>query len=176
MLFAFTANRSVSIAGLVLAPFVVRILRPWRLSGHTATKQQTVLNSVVIVAAVTVPSLVPLAGGLDQSMFAVDALRAVEPGRLFHDDAVGGYLIYSEWPERLVYIDDRAELYEERFIEFVTTRGGGDGWENVFSEFGINQALLKVEDPLAGLLRLAGWKERFREGGLVVLARNAEGG
>ena len=32
----------------------------------------------------------------------------------FHDDSTGGYLIWAEGPERLVYIDDRAELYGER--------------------------------------------------------------
>ena len=37
----------------------------------------------------------------------------------------GGYLIYAEWPERLIYIDDRAELYgEELFREYRDMRGG----------------------------------------------------
>jgi hypothetical protein len=91
------------------------------------------------------------------------------PGPAFHDDAVGGYLIYAEWPERSVYIDDRAELYQEEFIDFVKARAGNDVWREVFDRYQINQALLKLEDPLVQILEAEGWIESFADDRFVVL-------
>jgi hypothetical protein len=100
----------------------------------------------------------------------VEAISHLAPGRAFHDDAVGGYLIYAEWPEREVYIDDRAELYGEIFVDFVRGRAGHEGWQEVFDRFQIQQALLKVEDPLAQILAVDGWQERFRDEKFVILS------
>ncbi len=48
----------------------------------------------------------------DVKRFPSDAaIAAAGPGRFFHDDAVGGYLIYRDGPNRLVYVDDRVELF-----------------------------------------------------------------
>jgi hypothetical protein len=168
MLFAFTANRAVPIASLVLAPFFVAPFRNWRLSGASAPRRQSALNSAVLMMVLLVPWLVPIKGGLDQTLFAVNALRYIDDGRLFHDDAVGGYLIYSEWPERQVYIDDRAELYGDRFLEFVRTRDGSPSWEKVFDEFAIDQALLSVDDPLAQVLKASGWSSAYQDKEFVV--------
>jgi hypothetical protein len=131
-----------------------------------------VLNGFVIGAVALVPWLVPLKGGLDQSLFAVNALDFANQGRLFHDDGVGGYLIYAQWPERQVYIDDRAELYGDRFAEFVNVRAGNAKWRSVFNELELSQALLKVEDPLAQILLADGWIEAFRDERFVLLKEN----
>jgi hypothetical protein len=131
------------------------------------------VNLVILSLVVVVPWLAPLKGGLDQTLFAVNALRFVNEERLFHDDAVGGYLIYSEWPKRLVYIDDRAELYGDRFIEFVATRDGSAQWRDVFDEFDIHQALLKPDAPLTQILRASGWTELYRDKEFVVLTESA---
>jgi hypothetical protein len=172
VLFAFTANRSVPISGLVLAPYFVGALDNWRMRGSAATKQQSLLNGLVVTAVILVPWLVPLKGGLDQSLFAVSALNYAEPGRLFHDDGVGGYLIYAEWPRRRVYIDDRAELYGDKFADFVNVRAGNAVWRSVFAELGLSQALLKIEDPLAQILLAQGWVESFRDERFVLLKEN----
>jgi hypothetical protein len=169
LLFAFTANRSVPISGLVLAPFIVRVLRGWRLGGDSATGRQTVLNSIVLATLIAVPWLVPLKGGLDQSLFAVRALEAAAPGRLFHDDAVGGYLIYAQWPARQAFIDDRAELFGDHFSDFVNARAGHADWTQIFDRYGLTQALLKIEDPLAQLLAAEGWTEVYRDKKFVLL-------
>jgi hypothetical protein len=172
LLFSFTANRSVPISGLVLAPFIVRVLSDWRLRGDVATRRQTVLNSIVLAVVVSVPWALPLKGGLDHSLFAVRALEAAAPGRLFHDDAVGGYLIYAQWPERQAFIDDRAELFGDQFSDFVNVRAGHAEWSRVFERYGLTQALLKVEDPLAQVLAAEGWTETYRDRRFVLLREN----
>jgi hypothetical protein len=171
LLFAFTANRSVPIAALVLAPWFVSGLARASRPGSQVNARQSAFNAGVIVAVVVVPWLVPLEGGLDQELFAVEAIRHLQPGRAFHDDAVGGYLIYEQWPERLVYIDDRAELYEDDFADFVNARGGAPGWEEVFERFELSQALLKVTDPLGEVLIAGGWIETYRDDRFVLLVQ-----
>ncbi|MGH8924431.1 MAG: hypothetical protein ACRDWA_07335 [Acidimicrobiia bacterium] len=172
LLFAFTANRAVPLASLVLAPFFLQSLVRMSSKGmpSKATNVETRLNAVLLCAVLVIPVLVPLAGGLDRELFAVEAITHLAPGRAFHDDAVGGYLIYAEWPERQVYVDDRAELYGDAFVDFVRARAGNAEWREVFDRYQIRQALLKVEDPLAQILAVSGWQERFRDEKFVILS------
>lgn len=171
LLFAFTANRAVPLSSLVLAPFFLQSQpsRP-RAARPRATTLESRLNAILLGAVLVIPLVVPLPGGLDRELFGVDAISHLAPGRAFHDDAVGGYLIYAEWPEREVYIDDRAELYGDVFVDFVRIRAGQGRWEVVFDRFQIRQALLKVDDPLARILAAGGWTERFRDERFVILA------
>ena len=172
LLFAFTANRAVPIAALALAPFFTGTVlnRSTTSKPLRATSFQGRLNALLMAAVFLLPALVPVEGGLDRELFAVEAISHLGPDKTFHDDGVGGYLIYAEWPERMVYIDDRAELYGHVFVDFVRTRAGHPAWREVFEEFEIRQALLKIEDPLAQILTVAGWDERYRDDKFVVLA------
>ena len=172
LVFAFTANRAVPISALALAPFFVRSVAPSPSSVSTASARQSVVNAAIALAVILIPSLIPLSGGLDEELFAVDAIEHLAPGPAFHDDAVGGYLIYAKWPERQVYIDDRAELYGETSVDFVRARAGQSEWQRVFMEFEIHQALLKIEDPLTQVLAASGWTERFRDETFVVLTNS----
>lgn len=169
LLFAFTANRAVPVAALVLAPWFVSPLSRASRPASPASARQSAFNAGVLAAVVVVPWMVPLEGGLDHELFAVEAIRHLEPGRAFHDDAVGGYLIYELWPERLVYIDDRAELYQRDFADFVNARGAMPVWEEVFRDLDLSQALLKVSDPLGEVLSAKGWVETYRDERFVLL-------
>jgi hypothetical protein len=46
------------------------------------------------------------------------------------------------------------------------------GWEQVFSRFGLTQALLKVSDPLGEVLTATGWVETYRDDRFVLLAKS----
>ena len=171
LLFAFTANRAVSLSSLVLAPFFLQSLVGIpRASRSRAKNSETRLNAILLGAVLVIPLIVPLSGGLDRELFAVEAIAHLAPGKAFHDDAVGGYLIYAEWPDRMVYIDDRAELYGDVFVDFVRSRAGQAEWNEVFDRYQIRQALLKIEDPLAQILAVQGWQERFRDERFVILS------
>jgi hypothetical protein len=165
----------VPLAAIVLAPFLVAVLRGWRLSGATSTRSQTRLNYTIALALISIPWIVPLEGGLETDLFAVDALEYVQPGRLFHDDGVGGYLIYAEWPDRQVFIDDRAELYGDTFVDFVKARGGEAVWKDVFGEFDLTQALLKRNDPLLEVLLANGWNKVYADRDFSVLIAPSSG-
>lgn len=169
VLFAFTANRSVPISGLVLAPWFIRSLPMAGRLPAVTTRGQGLVNSGLVVAVALIPWLIPLSDGISDEMFAVEAVRHLGPEATFHDDAVGGYLIYTQWPQRLVYIDDRAELYEEDFIDFVRARAGLPGWDEVFERHDLQQALVKVSDPIGEILVAEGWIEQYRDDRFLVL-------
>lgn len=173
VLFAFTANRAVPIAGIVLAPWYTKGLMVLPRPSSVASRTQSLVNLAVIVLVLTVPWLLPLEGGLDQDTFAISALEHLGPERAFHDDGVGGYLIYAEWPQRLVYMDDRAELYGDDFVDFVKARAAVPGWDEVFEELDLRQALIKIDDPIGEVLIARGWEERFRDERFLILSAPA---
>jgi hypothetical protein len=93
------------------------------------------------------------------------------------DDSTGGYLIYSEWPDREVLIDDRAELYGVEFMKkFVQTRDGNPVWQDLVSEYEIGQALLHSDSGLVRALREAGWRVRYEEGNRWIVLVAPSGG
>ena len=167
--FAFTANRSVPLAGLVLAPWFVSSLMPLGRKATSTTRVQGIVNTVIMALVIIIPWAVPIEGGLDDELFAVDAVEQLQPGPAFHDDGVGGYLIYTKWPDRLVYIDDRAELYEEDFVDFVKARDADEIWRDVFARYDIEQALLKHTDRLSQVLLAEGWDPAFEDDRFVLL-------
>jgi len=113
---------------------------------------------------------------LDEKRFPVAAATTLTSDRVFHDDVVGGYLIYAQWPGRQVFVDDRAELFGAEFYRrFVNARSGRSEWEGLFDEFLIEEALLRVEDPLVDSLTRAGWALRYRDEFFAVLTAPSPG-
>ena len=111
-----------------------------------------------VVALVTMtPLLVLPLGLLDVERFPDAGMQEAMRGMdVFHDDVVGGFFIYDEWPDRLVYIDDRAELYgAEMFERYLRARDGE--YEELFSQFGFSSALTREEWGLTERLDREGW-------------------
>ena len=126
--------------------------------------------AIVFVAAVLIiPIVVRGEGELSLEHFPVDAAERLTDEPTFHDDRVGGYLIWAEGPERLVYLDDRVELYGERIGEYVRIRDGVQDWRPVFRRDGIEQVLLAVAEPLTEDLVEGGWDVVFKDEAYVVL-------
>ncbi len=115
------------------------------------------------------PFLIRDDGALDPERFPLTAVGALSDVNTFHDDVTGGYLIWAEGPERLVYLDDRAELYQERIGEYVAVRNGDIDWEPVFTRDEIGQALLKKGEHLSVELEAAGWNQSYADEFFVVL-------
>lgn len=106
---------------------------------------------------------------LAEDSFPIHAKEALTDVATFHDDRAGGFLIWAEGPDRLVFIDDRAELYLSRMEEFVRVRRGEKDWRPVFERDGIEQVLLKTGDNLVGELDDAGWHRHYEDEAYVVL-------
>lgn len=171
-LFGLTSYRAVIPAALVLAPWAARAIQ---LPQPEPRRELGLLNGALAVGLIGVAvwaGAIRAESSPDLEHFPVAALGAVEQGALFHDDSAGGYLIYEAWPDHLVYIDDRAELYgTDRSREFVATRAGHSGWSEALDRFDIHQALLEADATgLQGVLLASGWEERYRDDAFVVLA------
>jgi hypothetical protein len=99
-----------------------------------------------------------------------EALAALEPGRVFAGPAAGGMLIYADWRDRMVYIDDRAELYgADGFREAVGALEGRE-YRDVLAALDMDQALLEARWGLVEALRTDGWTTTFENADWVVLA------
>jgi hypothetical protein len=158
LFFGMTSRRAVFPAAIVVAPWAALAIP--RIRVPTSSMSTRVAGTVVVaMALLTVLPLVVLPlGVLDEDRFPSteiqEAMVGVDP---FHDAAVGGFLIYAEWPGRLVYIDDRAELYgAERLVEYDDARNGR--YEEVFARYGFTAALARNEWALKEALEADGWR------------------
>ena len=173
LLFGLTSYRALIPAALVLAPWVARASEMPPLPRRVESGLLNGAIAVVVIVAAVWLGLQRAESQPDEELFPVAAVAALAPGPVFHGDAVGGYLIYAAWPDRLVYTDDRAELYgETRFKEFVDARAGRPVWRDVFGRHEIGQALLAADSTgLQEVLTASGWSETYRDIDFVVLSR-----
>ncbi len=157
LFYGMTSERAVFPAAIVLLPFSVAGIPAPRLSRSTTPKPVVVSAMVLIGGMALLPMLVRPLGVLDPDRFPNSAVVASIDGRAaFHDTAVGGYLIYAAWPDDLVYIDDRAELYGfERLDGFVRAHSGD--YVEVFDRYDIEVAIVKPDSALLRRLIADGW-------------------
>jgi hypothetical protein len=164
---SLTALRSVPPAWLAL---LVPVSLSLRGAGRQLPKRFGVPATVIFAMAIGVfPFLLVEREGLATDRFPVDIAESLDGSRVFHNDVVGGFLIWHSGPELQVFIDDRAELYQERMQEYVDVRGGNEPWESLFERYGISQALLGEDEAMVQWLKDAGWNVTGEEEGFVLL-------
>jgi hypothetical protein len=164
---ALTALRSVPPAWLALLVPVSASLNG--VGRGIPRRFAPVPTAVFVVLVLTLPFLFKGDAGLATDRFPVATAGALADAPAFHNDVVGGYLIWDRGPDLQVFIDDRAELYRERMQEYVDIRGGTEPWEPVFERYAIGQALLRDTEPMVGWLEEAGWVTTAEEDGFVLL-------
>lgn len=164
---ALTSTRAVPPA---LLPLIAQIAVAMGTRGSSLPRRFGLLHALVLVGVVLlIPFLLTGNGDLDGDRFPIEASNALDQGNTFHDDVIGGYLIWNEGPDRQVFIDDRAELYQEQMERFVAVRSGREPWQPLFTEYGITQALVRSGEPMIGWLEEAGWHQEFADEEFVVL-------
>lgn len=164
---AVSARRSVPLGWIGVAPIVGRFDLPIR-----ASISSPILPVLLVVAIIGFPFFREPREQIDRARFPVEAAHHLTDERVFHDDVAGGWLIYDHWPDRQVYIDDRAELYQDQLREFVEARDVKGDWEAEFTKWEIDEALLRVDTPLAEVLKLSGWSVEYEGENFIVLKRS----
>lgn len=167
VLLGMSSVRAIPPAWLGLVPLVAISLSGLTLGDSRRFGRVSVAVFAVMVVAISV--VVKPEDGLSEDRFPEAALSSLDNVPTFHDDRVGGFLIWVQGPERLVYVDDRAELYGDRLGEFVRIRNSDQDWQPVFERDGIEQALLKAEETLIDDLMDAGWKTVYEDETYVIL-------
>jgi len=166
-LLGLSATRAVPPAWIALVPLIGLATKGLSIGARELfSTGPAVVFATVVVA---LPFFLASDGSLDEEHFPVAATGALSDVPTFHDDRTGGYLIWLDGPDRLVYLDDRAELYQERIAEFVDVRNGDLPWEPVFEEDGIEQVLLRADESLLDDLTASGWVSVYRDDEYVVL-------
>jgi hypothetical protein len=105
----------------------------------------------------------------DAKRFPVQAVNAIAQGDnrapIFAPDYWGGYLIYRLYPQTLVVVDDRHDLYGEQFLkDYLRVTRVAPGWDKVLEEKRISCVLVPAESSLANILReTAGWQITYKD-------------
>jgi hypothetical protein len=89
----------------------------------------------------------------------------------------GGYFIWRLYPEYRVFIDGRADLYGDAFMDDLATtyylRGGS--WQSQLAKWGIRTVALPPDAPLLVALRASpDWEAIYADKQAVVLTKKAE--
>ncbi len=101
---------------------------------------------------------------------AIPAIQAMKDPHVFTYDQWGDYLIYRLYPSTRVFVDGRGEFYG---ADFLTDCGRAINarydWEAKLKRFGVDTVLLRVDAPLAEVLKTSrNWKLVFDDGFLVI--------
>lgn len=116
----------------------------------------------------------PLAESQQYPAAAVNFLVSHPPaGPVFNAYNWGGYLIWKLHPELRVFIDGRANVYGDSFMEgFASAYEVKNDWQAVLRRWDIVTVVVPVDAPLAVALRQQKiWKTVYQDGQAVVLER-----
>jgi hypothetical protein len=109
---------------------------------------------------------------------AVSFIRAQHPmAPIFNHYNWGGYFIWRLYPEYRVYIDGRADLYGDPFLDDLATTYylRGDSWRSQLEKWGIRTVALPPDAPMVTALRaLPDWETIYSDNQAVVLSRKAQ--
>lgn len=170
LLFGLSSRRAIVPATIVLLPWAVRCLPVPRVSSATMASSLVRVAAAAIGVAALLPMAVGPVGVLDEQRFPSPTIvESLETGRWFHSMATGGYLIYADWPNQLVYIDDRAELYGADFIARYHSAIAGNHVEE-FATWGIDGVIAEHDWKLIDVLVKDGWQIRARDEYFVSLS------
>ncbi|MGH3650380.1 MAG: hypothetical protein ACRDU9_06675 [Acidimicrobiia bacterium] len=167
LLLGMSSVRAIPPAWLALVPLVALSLSGLEIGSRAGLRRH--LAIVFGLFVLVLPFLLIEGSELSEDRFPIAALPSLDDSPTFHDDVVGGFLIWEGGPERRVYVDDRAELYGERLEEFVNVRLGKIDWRPIFERDWIRQALLANEEQLILDLEEAGWTTVHRDDSFTVL-------
>ncbi len=175
LFFGMTSKRAVFPAAIVVAPWAALAIPRIELPKSRSPAFVSGLAVAMILLLTLSIWLVRPLGELDYEVFPSQEIQEAMQGRnVFHDDVSGGFLIYDEWPGRLVFIDDRAELYgEDRIREMLEIRSGL--YEEAFAEFGFDAALTKEKWGLTRRLDADGWIRVVEDAQTILFYRPEKG-
>ncbi len=148
-------------------------------SGKRLAANATVLAAFLVFAMVRAYSVVGQQSATEAKNFPAGAaayLASEHPrGPIFNHYNFGGYFIWRLYPQYRVFIDGRADLYGDDFLQdfartyYVT----GPDWERTFRKWDIQTVILPPDAPVVAGLRLShSWKEVYSDSQAVVMTQS----
>lgn len=91
--------------------------------------------------------------GVDRQRFPVTALTVTRevppPGRLYNSAGLGGFLIWTLYPDHQVFMDGRNELFMNVLPQVNAARGNLGAWQELLDRYGMSWAVLEYEGETA---------------------------
>ena len=169
---ALIAVRNIPLFGLTALPLLAlhldelwrRLPDPRGVRGRFETTARSTVTILWMVPVVLLMVTLALGRGrlgsaqlirdeFDATVFPVAAVSRARDhelkGRLYHEFAWGGYLLYA-WPQQRIYIDGGTDFFgEDLFREYSLIKGMGPGWRDRLGAHDISLLLLPRESPLS---------------------------
>ena len=174
--------RMIPLFALIATPLIAQRIAGLRArrTPRLPTPPQALLNLGIIVAmaafaAVHLVQIVQRQPAAETERFparAVAFLQAHPPsGHIFNHYDWGGYLIWKLYPSTPVFIDGRADLYGESFLnQFADTFQLKGNWREPFQRWNIDTVLVPADSALATGLRSApGWTVAYEDSQAIIL-------
>jgi hypothetical protein len=195
--FALMAVRNIPLFGLTALPILAlhldslwrRLPDPRGVRARFETTAQSTATLIWMIPAVVLIVTLALGRGrlgsaqlirdeFDATVFPVAAVsRAREhelKGRLYHEFAWGGYLLYA-WPQQRIYIDGGTDFFgEDLFREYSMIKGMAPGWRDRLRAHDISLLLLRREAPLSHQIARDGTWNMWYCDSLAVMFRRSE--
>ncbi|MHB1416743.1 MAG: hypothetical protein ACYC1C_15975, partial [Chloroflexota bacterium] len=134
-----------------------------------------ILSTVGIRVAQALPNEASLE--VQREYFPADAVAYIREhniqGRIYNAYNWGGYLVLHLYPENRVFIDSRADVYRDEFIEkYLETYYIRPDWPAALANYAADYVLVESQGPLHNLLAVTGdWQEIYRDDVAVLLKR-----
>lgn len=189
---ALRSARHIPLYAIIAAPIVaehawhiiesrgwVNVLNTNRQMTRVATIINWVLLTLIVLAGIArIAIVISNQEATERAKFpaaAVDFIQAQQiEGGIYNTYAWGGYLIWRMYPQARVFIDGRADVYGDAFIENVYLKAyrGGVGWHEPLGRYNVRVVLIEPNAPLAmQLVRDSAWKQVYADQQAVVYVR-----
>ena len=106
---------------------------------------------------------------------AIEWIQAQRPaGPMFNSYNWGGYLIWHLWPDYLVFVDGRTDLYGDALLkQYLKAHYARPGFQEVLDEYGVNFVLTEAGDFTDNFLALnEGWRRVYSDDIAAVYVRS----
>ena len=175
--------RMIPLFVLIAVPLLSKRLGNWPKStpNHAdQTAAQSFIHGTIILAMVTfvgvhTTRVLQRQSQAEEEHFPARAVAFLQAhpaaSPLFNSYDWGGYLIWKLYPSTRVFIDGRADLYDNQLLDqFANTYQFRDDWRRTLQQWSIGTVLIPKDSALAtGLRSYPGWMVSYEDEQAVVL-------
>lgn len=164
-LLALRSARNIPLFALVAIPALSAQLAAWiplRASAKPTPRLLQLVNSfllgaLALVALLRIGTVLLNQSSLERQKFPTAAVEWIQQNRpapnLYNSYGWGGYLIWKLYPDYKVYIDGRADVHGDAFIEdFLNIYRGAPGWQTGLAARDVRLVLVEPDAPLVANL------------------------
>ena len=180
--FGVRHERMVFLFGILAGPILCRLLADtW--DRYQPERDRILPNAILmLIAVVTIVLAFPNSRYLREQVDKGNPVNAVEfikhsglGGRILNGYMYGGYLIWAA-PERKVFVDGRADVYEPAGVlgDYVRVTTSEFGSKSILDKYRIDFCFFPQGDPITRILALTpGWKKVYSDTQSVIFARQS---